>query len=84
MRVDVHHTDGCGGGERPENGIRYRVIAARGNRQHAGCMHLAIKRLDLFDLLREVEAVREPHIAEVRDPAEIVGIQFEAEIERPH
>src|ERR1700722_8294933 len=60
------------------------MIAARGNGSYAGGVHLAVERLDLLDLLREVEAVGEPHITEVRDPAQIVGIQLETEVERPH
>src|ERR1700722_13272172 len=60
------------------------MIATRGNGPYACGVHLAVERLDLLDLLREVEAVGEPNIAEVRDPAQIVGIQLESEIERPH
>ncbi len=47
-------------------------------------MHFAVERLDVFDLLRQIETVREPHITEIRDTAKLVGIQIECEIERPH
>ena len=40
--------------------------------------------LDLLDLLRKIEAVREAHVAQIRDPAKIVRIQVETEIECPH
>ncbi len=84
MRVDVHHSDRCGGGERSEDGISDRVIAARRDGPYTCRVHLAVERLDFLNLLRQVEAIRKANITEISDAAQIVGIQVETEIERPH
>ncbi len=78
MRIDVHHPDGLIRRDAFEDRIGDRMIAAGGNRLDAGRMDFTVELLDIVVLLLEIEAVRERHIAQVRDPAQFIRIDRRA------
>ena len=82
--IDVNHSNGCVGGNRFEYWVCDRVVAARADRPHAGSVNFAIEGFDLLDLFFEVVPMRQAHVAEICDPAELVRIHSQCEIETPH
>ena len=73
MGVDVHHANRAQGGDRAQDRQRDRMVAAGGQRHDPGLVDLAIEGGDLGEPALEVERPLHPGVAEVGDPAELVG-----------
>ena len=60
------------------------MVTAGADREHAGRVHLAIVLRNFFDLLFQVVAMRQAHVAEIGNPAEFVRIDAQGQIKTPH
>ena len=56
------------------------MVAAGRDRPDTGRMNLAVERLDIGVLALEIEAVRQMHIAQVRDPAQLIRVDAERQV----
>src|SRR5205085_3551926 len=84
VSVDVHHANRRPGGNGLEYGIGNGVIPAGADRYDVRCLDLAIEGLDILVLPFQVVPVREVHVTEIGDPAQVVRVDAQAQGERPH
>ena len=84
MGVDVDHADRALGGDRAQDRQRDRVVAAGRQRHDPGGVHLAIEGGDLVERALEMERALHPGVAEIGDPAELIGCDAARLIDLAH
>ncbi len=80
----MHHANRRPGSDGLEYGIGNGVIAAGADRYDVRCLDPLIDRLDILVLPFQVEAVREVYVTQIRNPAQLVWIDAQPQIERSH
>src|ERR1700716_13919 len=80
----MHHANRRPGGNGPEYGVGNGVIAARADWYYARGFNLPIESLDILVLPFQVVPMRKADVTEIGNPAQLVRIDAQTEVECPH